>query len=137
MYKRQVITAWFKPILAIASARFFGSFSSRGGGLLMVPTAQNLHPLVHSCPATMKVASFAAQHSWMFGHLASWQTVWSMFSVTVAFVSLNFFCRSPDGNLVLNQSGNRVLVLAIVSFLTVKLNPPYLSRRDAVQKESV
>ena len=118
------MTAWLSPIVEIASARFAGSFSSNGGGVLIEPTAQNLHPLVHSWPATMKVASLAAQHSWMFGHRASWQTVCSMLSVTVAFVSLNLRCSSPVGKLVLNHSGRRGLVSAMLSFRTVTTSPP-------------
>ena len=99
-----------------ASARFFGSSGSSGGGVLIVPTAQNLHPLVHSCPAIMNVASPLDQHSWILGHLASSQTVCNLLSLTDAFVSLNNLCCSPVGNLVLNQLGNR-----FCGFLTVSV----------------
>ena len=71
-----------------------------------MPTAQNLHALVHSWPAIMKVASPLDQQSWIFGHLASSQTVCSLLSFTEALVSLNKRCCSPVGNLVLNQLGN-------------------------------
>ena len=56
-------------------AKFVGSSTSNGGGVLMVPTAQKRQPLVHSWPAIINVASPLAQQSWMFGQRASWQTV--------------------------------------------------------------
>ena len=49
-------------------SQVLGFFWVERRGRLMVPTAQNRHPRVHSCPAIMKVASPLAQHSWMFGH---------------------------------------------------------------------
>src|SRR6056300_1640331 len=55
----------------------------------------------------MKVASPLAQHSWMFGHRASSQTVWSLLSLTADFVVLNTACCSPVGRLVRNHSGRR------------------------------
>jgi hypothetical protein len=102
-----VMTAWRRLMEATASARWAGSSASRGGGRLMVPTAQKRQPRVHSCPAIMKVASPLAQHSWMFGHRASSQTVCSLLSLTADFVRLNAACCSPVGRLVRNQSGRR------------------------------
>lgn len=44
------------PQLAMALAVFSGSIGSGGAGLLLVFTAQNLHPRVHVSPRTMIVA---------------------------------------------------------------------------------
>src|SRR3989344_5106151 len=62
--------------MEIASLSFSGSCGSRGMPFLAVFTAQNLHPLVHVSPMTINVAvPVSCQHSAMFGHWASSQTV--------------------------------------------------------------
>ena len=76
-----------------------------------MPTAQKRQPLVHSCPAIMKVASPLDQHSWMLGHFASSQTVCNLLSLTDALVSLNILCCLPVGSLVLNHGGKRLFGL--------------------------
>ncbi|ANB13730.1 hypothetical protein AWJ20_4674 [Sugiyamaella lignohabitans] len=77
-----VNTTYPRPHLAIASAVFSGSLGSNGEGLRLVLTEQNLHPLVQVSPINMIVAvaldlSEPPQHSPIFGHLASSQTVCS------------------------------------------------------------
>mmetsp|Transcript_38966 Transcript_38966/g.65509 ORF Transcript_38966/g.65509 Transcript_38966/m.65509 type:complete len:214 (-) Transcript_38966:476-1117(-) len=52
----EVMTMYPTPQLFIASAVFTGSKGSRGGGALLVFTAQNLHPRVQVSPITMMVA---------------------------------------------------------------------------------
>lgn len=84
----------------------------------MVPTAQNLQPLVHSWPAIMKVASPLDQQLWMLGHLASSHTVCNLLSLTLDFVCRKTFCSSPLGREVLNQSGN-LLALGVLSWLAI------------------
>ena len=74
-----------------------------------MPTAQNLHPRVHTSPAIMKVAVPLPQQSWMLGHLASSQTVCNPCSCTFDLVSLNRLCAFPMGSVVLNQGGSRFL----------------------------
>ena len=101
------MTACRRFIDSTALAKFVGSSTSNGGGVLMVPTAQKRQPLVHSWPAIINVASPLAQQSWMFGQRASWQTVWSVLSFTAAFVVLKMACCSPDGRAVLNHGGRR------------------------------
>ena len=114
---------------------------SKGGGVLIDPTAQNLHPRVHSWPAIMKVASPLDQQSWIFGHLASSHTVCSLLSLTADFVSLYIFCCSPLGRLVLNHEGSlsRVLILglflAMGSCLPLIFSPPQYIPCVAYQKD--
>lgn len=138
------MTACRRFIDSTAVARCSGSTGSSGGGARVVPTAQNLHARVHSWPAIMNVASPLAQHSWMFGHLASWQTVWRALSLTADLVSLNMACCLPFGRVVLNQLGNRSRFflgrddadeeVAIVSCLPVMTAPPHISPCYAHQK---
>ena len=52
-----------------------GSSSSTGSGRAVI-TSQNPHRRVHFAPSRRKVASRSSQHSPMFGHVASSQTVW-------------------------------------------------------------
>ena len=58
-------------------AVFSGSESSIGAGELLVFTAQNLQPRVHVSPISITVAVVVSppQHSPIFGHCASSQTV--------------------------------------------------------------
>jgi hypothetical protein len=61
------------PQLAIAKAVLSGSMGSGGGGVLLVLTAQNLHPRVQVSPKTIIVAVAIPspppfQHSPILGH---------------------------------------------------------------------
>src|SRR5215213_423939 len=69
-----VITTYLKPHSLIALATLSGSSGSRYSGLPLT-TEQNLHPLVHASPMIIMVAVPPPQHSPMFGHRASSQTV--------------------------------------------------------------
>ena len=53
---------------------------------LPVLTLQKPQRRVHVSPRIMKVAVPRCQHSPMFGHAASWQTVWR-FSVSISRLS--------------------------------------------------
>ena len=58
-----------------------GSSASKSAGL-PVSIWQKSQLLVHCEPPMRNVASRSSQHSNMFGHPASWQTVWSPWSFT-------------------------------------------------------
>jgi hypothetical protein len=61
----------------MVSASFTGSEASSAGGIRAVLTAQKRQPRVQVSPISMKVAVPLFQHSPMFGHWASSQTVLS------------------------------------------------------------
>ena len=84
-----MITTWRSPIARIAEAIRCGSSSSTGSGLAVM-TSQNPHLRVHFEPRSRNVASRASQHSAMFGHIASSQTVCSERSRMMPFSSLKF-----------------------------------------------
>ncbi|KAH3683602.1 hypothetical protein WICPIJ_005449 [Wickerhamomyces pijperi] len=92
----------------MASAVFSGSFGSGLAGFLFVLTEQNLQPLVHVSPRSMMVAVASdflpPQHSPIFGHLASSQTVASFNSLTSFF---NLWKDCPFGIGTFNQDGRR------------------------------
>jgi len=74
------MTIYSTPHSAIAVAVLTGSLTSNGGGARDVFTEQNMHPLVHVSPMIIIVAvatplSPPPQHSPMFGHRASSQTL--------------------------------------------------------------
>lgn len=93
----------------IASATLWGSAGSRGGGVLLVFTAQNEHPRVQVSPINIIVAvavpSLPPQHSPIFGHLASSQTVARLSDFTVFDSLSKFSFRSPVGVSIRSQSG--------------------------------
>ena len=70
-----VMTAWRRPMRAIARATRAGSSGSFQVGLPVL-TLQNPHRRVQVSPRIMKVAVPRSQHSPTFGQAASWQTVW-------------------------------------------------------------
>mgnify|MGYP001565997808 CR=1 FL=1 len=72
------MTAYVSWRCLIAAANFCGSSGSRGLAGNFVLTWQNLHALVQVSPMIMNVAVPCDQHSAMFGHLDSWQTVWRL-----------------------------------------------------------
>ena len=83
------------------------SLGSRGPGFLVVLTAQNLQPLVQESPISMMVAvavcpSLPPQHSPMFGHLASSQTVLKPSFLKSLLIWVNF---SPPGSSRFSHSG--------------------------------
>jgi hypothetical protein len=74
-------------------ARLAGSDASGGFGRPWA-TSQKLHRRVHTSPRIMKVAVPWLKHSWMFGQLASSQTVTRRFSRSLA---LSGATELPDG----------------------------------------
>ena len=68
------MTAWRRPIWATLRATRAGSSGSFHVGLPVL-TLQNPQRRVHVSPRIMKVAVPRCQHSPMFGHAASRQTV--------------------------------------------------------------
>ena len=70
----EVMTACLRSRCLTASATCVGSIGSRSIGLPLL-TAQNPQCRVHVSPPSMNVAVLSVQHSKMFGHFASWQTV--------------------------------------------------------------
>ena len=75
-------------------AAFAGSSASSQPCGLPVSTAQNRQARVHTSPISISVAVPAFQHSPMFGHFASSQTVARRCSRTVCRTSSN---RTPAG----------------------------------------
>ncbi len=73
-----VTTTYFRPMSATVMARLAGSFASGGFGRPCA-TSQNEQRRVHTSPKIMKVAVPWLKHSWMFGQLASSQTVTKRF----------------------------------------------------------
>ena len=69
-----MIVAYFKFIVLTDSATLLGSSRSSGSGL-PVSILQKSHLLVQALPPIKNVASRSSQHSKIFGHAASWQTV--------------------------------------------------------------
>lgn len=69
-----VTTTYFRPISATVVARLAGSLASGGLGRPCA-TSQNEQRRVQTSPRIMKVAVPWLKHSWMFGQLASSQTV--------------------------------------------------------------
>src|SRR5688572_29533725 len=74
-----VTTTYFRPMSATVVARLKGSPASGGFGRPWA-TSQNEQRRVQTSPRIMKVAVPCPKHSWMFGQLASSQTVISRFS---------------------------------------------------------
>jgi hypothetical protein len=74
-----VMTAWRSPIRATWRATRAGSSGSFHVGLPVL-TWQKPHRRVHVSPRIMNVAVPRSQQSPMFGHAASWQTVWRLSS---------------------------------------------------------
>ena len=73
----------------------------------------------------------------MFGHFASWQTVWSLLSFTASIVSLKVCCCFPDGSRVRNQFGKRGLGAlgdAIFRFLAITSHPRCTGHMNEHQK---
>ena len=68
------MTAWRRPIVATWRATRAGSSGSFHVGLPVL-TLQKPQRRVHVSPRIMNVAVPRSQHSPMFGHAASWQTV--------------------------------------------------------------
>lgn len=80
---------------------------SSGGGVLLVLTAQNLHPRVQVSPSSMMVAVATPspppfQQSPMLGHWASSQTVWRFNRERESLTSSNL---SPCGALCFSHAG--------------------------------
>ena len=69
---------------------------------LPVLTLQKAHALVHISPKIMKVACFFCQHSDIFGHVASSQTVIRLFFLIISLVCLY---KEEVGALTLIHSG--------------------------------
>jgi hypothetical protein len=100
---------YLTPHCEIASAVLAGSFGSRGLGVREVLTEQKRHALVHSSPISMIVAvempsGPPLQHSPMFGHLASSQTVWRERDRRVDFSARTL---SKEGTGVWRKEGRR------------------------------
>ena len=83
----EVITACVSPIVRTLSATRNGSNSSRSLGFPVL-TSQNPQALVQVSPMIINVAVPIDQHSYIFGHEASSQTVLSFFSEIKFFKSL-------------------------------------------------
>ncbi|KAH3668979.1 hypothetical protein OGAPHI_002734 [Ogataea philodendri] len=128
-----VRTTYPSPHLLMASAVFSGSFGSKGPGFLFVFTEQNRHPLVHVSPINMIVAVasdfFPPQHSPIFGHLASSQTVASFSSLTSFFKAWKLL---PLGIGTLSHDGNR----ASGSFLATSSGSTNISLAFPLTKSS-
>mmetsp|Transcript_32818 Transcript_32818/g.71587 ORF Transcript_32818/g.71587 Transcript_32818/m.71587 type:complete len:274 (+) Transcript_32818:1-822(+) len=121
----EVMTMYPTPQLFTASAVFSGSRGSNGGGALLVFTAQNLHPRVHVSPMTMMVAvamwpSPPDQHSPIFGHFASSQTVDSFRSRSCFLIAVY---SSPAGTTFFSQSGFRILSFGKGAYTAYSLSP--------------
>ena len=87
-----VTTTYFRPMSAMVLARLRGSSASGGLGRPWA-TSQKLQRRVQTSPRIMKVAVPWPKHSWMFGQLASSQTVTRRFSRSFAFS----FATAPLG----------------------------------------
>src|SRR6185312_7167357 len=98
----EVNTTYFRFISATASATLAGSLWSSQPCGLPVLTAQNLQARVHTDPMSIRVAVPRPQHSAMFGHLDSAQTVfnWCVFTMSRTF----WYC-SPAGARTRSQLG--------------------------------
>ena len=101
-----------------------GGISSRGGPILFVFTAQNLHPLVQMSLITMKVAVPLLQHSPILGQCASSHTVCSPSSLAWCLIQVY---RSPPGARTFSHGG---LVLCILSLVPVAPFPNPSPRWD-------
>jgi hypothetical protein len=91
-----------------------GSNGSGGGGLESVLTAQNMHPRVQVSPRSMIVPVPPLQHSPIFGHCASSQTV---FRLRLANESLTSVYREPSAILHINNDKNRLATTKLHHFL--------------------
>src|ERR1700758_3683720 len=98
-----VITACLRPIRATDRATRAGSRGSFQVGFPVL-TLQKPHRRVHVSPRIMNVAVPRVQHSPMFGHAASWQTVWR-FSALIRRFSSRY--AGPPGAGTLNHGGLR------------------------------
>src|SRR5436853_5064087 len=94
------MTACLRPMRATDRATRAGSSGSFHVGLPVL-TLQNPHRLVHVSPRIMNVAVPRCQHSPMFGHAASWQTVWR-FSDLIRLFSSRYL--GPPGAGTLNHA---------------------------------
>ncbi len=88
-----VTTTYFRPMSATVWARLAGSPASGGFGRPWA-TSQNEQRRVQTSPRIMNVAVPWLKHSWMFGQLASSQTVTRRFSRSLAF---SVCTALPDG----------------------------------------
>jgi hypothetical protein len=82
-----------------------GSNGSGGGGAADVSTAQNMHPLVHWSPNSMIVPVPPDQHSPMFGHCASSQTVLRLRSAKDSFTAVYLDSFASEGAGTRNHAG--------------------------------
>src|SRR5690625_2400329 len=98
---------YFSPMMRTESATCAGSPGSSQPCGLPVSTAQNLQARVHTDPMIMIVAVPALQHSAIFGHMDSSQTVERLCSRTFA---RTFSKPSPLGSFTLSQAGLRTNV---------------------------
>jgi hypothetical protein len=99
----EVMTTYFKPSVATASARCAGSVSSSGSGLPCA-TSQNGQRRVHLWPMIMNVAVPLLKHSPIFGQDASSHTVCSALSRRRVFTRWKF---GLAGRRTRSQSGLR------------------------------
>ncbi len=74
-------------------------------------TAQKRQARVHTAPMSMMVAVPAFQHSPMFGHLASSQTVLKRCSRTICFTAVN---AAPLGIEARSQGGLRAPAVGVL-----------------------
>ncbi len=86
----------------MASATLLGSSGSTMPLGFPVSTAQNLQARVQMLPKIITVRVPWLQHSPTLGQRASWQTVWSLSSFTVAFRA---WYLAPVGRVALSQAG--------------------------------
>ena len=115
------------PSLRTADAMRAGSSSSTGSGRAVM-TSQNPQRRVQRSPRIRNVASRASQHSPMFGHIASSQTVWRSRSRMIDLSSAWF---GPAASLTFNHGGLR----ASAGERSAVIRPPAVRRiggRDVV-----
>ena len=110
-----VITAWRSPIFFTAQATRMGSILSRPAGRPLF-TAQKLHARVQVSPRIMNVAVREFQHSLIFGHRASSQTVCRSIPRMICLSSRYW---SPSFQRTRIQSGFRSIFVAIGSDLHI------------------
>src|SRR5512143_3862828 len=115
----EVITTYRRSRDFSASASFFGSSGSSGGGLDIVLMAQNLHPLVQCSPMTMNVAVPWDQHSERLGQWALWHTECRL-RLSISFEMWRL--DSLSVYLILNHSGSGGEALPVLK-LTLSPSP--------------